>query len=173
MNGVRKSRVEQLNLLAYLMQMSEGNSPDRLEAVLIFRDWSQTMTERKSGDGYPQRQVMRVPIENWGLERQGKFLRERVEMHQAAQSSSKSHDRILCTDEDRWSKPDQWAVMKTGRKSAVRLYDSQEDADRDAFALGAKHYVEYRPGENVRCKRYCNVAQFCEQKKSSMVPCLV
>jgi hypothetical protein len=60
--------------------------------------------------------------------------------------------------------------MKEGRKSAVKLYDNQEDALAavkelgDSIGLNPGHYVEHRPGNYIRCAgNYCLVAQFCKQ----------
>ena len=57
--------------------------------------------------------------------------------------------------------------MKEGRKSALRVLDSemaayewcgQNDHDTDP-----KISVVHRPGENVRCENYCAVKAFCPQ----------
>lgn len=71
----------------------------------------------------------------------------------------------LCTQEERWNDGDKYAVMQKGRKSAVRLYDREEEALRhisEAFADGKKLELQVRPGEDRRCKKYCNAAKFCQ-----------
>lgn len=50
-----------------------------------------------------------------------------------------------CTAEERWADGDKYAVMKNGRKTAVRVFDTQADADACAGELGNSHYVEHRP----------------------------
>ena len=53
-------------------------------------------------------------------------------------------------------------MMKKGRKSAVRLLDSEEQAEayvKDKNVKGG--YVEKREGENIRCDGYCSVREFC------------
>jgi hypothetical protein len=88
----------------------------------------------------------------------------RVSLHQAA---SRLPDGMLpfCTPDEQWRRPDKWAVMKPGRKSAVRLCDSKEEAD--AF-IGEKEgertpYTELQPAQPLRCRMYCDVAPFCNQ----------
>ena len=66
-----------------------------------------------------------------------------------------------CTAEERWADPDKYAVMKNGRKSAVRVFDTKEDADNCAADLGAGHYVEHRPAVSRKCADYCQCKEFC------------
>ena len=68
----------------------------------------------------------------------------------------------------RWKRKDTYRVEKKGRKSAVRLLDTQEEADE--FVEGHKDSkllnVVFAKGESIRCKDYCDVAEFCNQYKS-------
>jgi hypothetical protein len=55
--------------------------------------------------------------------------------------------------------------MKNGRKSAIKLFDTREDAAAFiASATDARYlYLEERPGSYLRCQKYCSVASFCPQ----------
>ena len=64
-----------------------------------------------------------------------------------------------CTAEERWQKPEKYAVMKSGRKSAVKLFDDKESAEAMAIEVGG--YIEHRQGEPTKCKGYCNVNKWC------------
>ena len=66
-----------------------------------------------------------------------------------------------CTADERWEKPTKYAVKKEGRKTAVRVMENREDAEKLAAELGKNHSVEIRPGESTRCMRYCSVCNFC------------
>ena len=66
-----------------------------------------------------------------------------------------------CSKEERWADDDKFAVMKPGRKSAVRVFDAKEDADNCAADLGAGHYVEHRPAISRKCLNYCQCKDFC------------
>ena len=72
-----------------------------------------------------------------------------------------------CTAEERWERPIKYAVKKEGRKSALRVLDSLKDAENYMAEkkLFAKHFVETRQGESVRCESYCAVQPFCNQYK--------
>ena len=64
-----------------------------------------------------------------------------------------------CTPEERWTTPEKWAHMKEGRKSAIKLYDSEEEANK--VELKKDEYIEHRPGENKKCDNYCNCREWC------------
>lgn len=67
-----------------------------------------------------------------------------------------------CSPEQRWHKPDKWAVMKDGRKRAVRVFEDEGQAVEKLRELGEKgHHIEYRRGEDTKCEAYCPVAEFC------------
>jgi hypothetical protein len=51
--------------------------------------------------------------------------------------------------------------MKEGRKTAVKLFDDEGGAEKLAASLGAKHFVEHRSGESIKCRHYCLCRAFC------------
>ncbi len=70
------------------------------------------------------------------------------------------NDIPACTPEERWATPDKWAVMKKGRKSALRVLDSEEEAEAYIKEKGGE-YIEHRVGEDRKCQDYCMVNKFC------------
>lgn len=156
--GVKPEREEQLNCLAYLCR-HHGYPVAGLQIIFVFRDWmkSKAKTDRE----YPQRQWALVDIPVWSAERAWKFIENRVRLHQAAQNGSLP----LCTDEERWYSGDKFAVKKKGRKTALRVLNTQEDAEAWIIgnANGDETTIEFRPGQNKRCDDYCSAAPVCEQ----------
>lgn len=74
------------------------------------------------------------------------------------------HELPLCTPEERWNTGDKWAVIEKGKKRATRVYDNEEEATEhvsSAFSIGVKMEIDFRPGEDKRCKDYCPVKAFC------------
>ena len=71
-----------------------------------------------------------------------------------------------CTLEERWADGEKYAVMKNGRKTAVKLFDNQQDAEAYAGELGNSHYVEHRPAVSRKCEDYCSCCEFCNFYKS-------
>lgn len=159
--GLKKEREHQLNCLAY-MANQHGYKIKKLQVVAILRDWSQSKTERDAG--YPQQQVAVIDVPMWSEADQLKYIQERIVLHQEARDG---YD-FLCNEEERWHKPDKWCVMKVGRKSAVRLLDTEEEAQDFIITKGLsddmrKYSIEHRPGQDTRCEHYCPVADYCEQ----------
>jgi len=67
-----------------------------------------------------------------------------------------------------WSRREasKYAVMREGRKTAIRVFDTQHEADE--LAIKEKGYVEVRKGEAIRCTgNFCGVAQWCSQYQRS------
>lgn len=156
----------QLNLYALLARMHSFDVR-QLRIVSVLRDWSKLRAKREPD--YPQAQVAIREIPLWSQQKQAMFLSERVDAHQAAEKLA-DDDLPLCTDEERWKKPDLWAVKKKGNKRALRLFESEQDAiayiqkivylDADPLFNG-KMEIEHRPGSYPRCESYCAVKEFC------------
>ena len=159
----------QLNVLDFLCRKNPNElinyktkiKVKRLSVMAILRDWSLFQTMRS--DNYPRKQVAMIPIRRWTEEEQDNYVRERIKIHQNAEKVSKLP---LCTATERWRKEDQFAVMKSGRKSALRLLDTRQLAldylKSQNMVEGVGCSIVERKGEDVRCQHYCNVNKFCD-----------
>ena len=96
------------------------------------------------------------------------FIRKKVFQYELFSSSE---DDIIpeCTAEERWQKKDVYAVRKEGRKSAVKLFETQKEAEEKITELGKDHYLEIRKGESMKCKNYCLCSKFCNFCKENLV----
>lgn len=146
----------QLNVLDWLCRKN-NIEVEKLQIIAIIRDWSKNQARRSSD--YPQNQVYTFDIPRWTPEQQDEYVSDRLRAHQSARN-----DLPLCTPEDRWEKPSKWAVMKKGRKSAIRLLDTETEAHEYGKRYVDGYTLEFRPGDAVRCSSYCAVADFCTQK---------
>jgi len=156
--GVKPEWEAQLNCYAALM-LHHGVMVQDAQIVCIYRDWSKGRA--KQGGDYPKipAGVLRVPL--WSHDNTEAYIVNRVHLHQNAVTLP--DDALpICTPEERWERPATYAVMKKGRKSAVRVLDNQEAAATMAAEKGADHYVEFRPGESIRCADYCPVNRWCD-----------
>lgn len=145
----------QLNCYAHLAR-ENGLHVSGLQIVALLRDWQQS---KRMEEGYPLTQVQVLPIPMWGEERVHEYLLERFRLHREAEEVA-DEDLPLCTEEERWYRPGKVAVYKGQRKRAERLFDTPEEAL--AYTARRSGYrVEVRPGESVRCQRYCEVREFC------------
>jgi len=146
---------QQLNLLRLLAHRS-GIEVTSLRIIAILRDWSKG---KSNAPGYPDAQVVSVDIPLWPLHKAEAYLMDRVMAHQDPAPP-------VCSDTERWKKEDIFAVMKKGRKSAIKLHDTRKDALAMVSQMTVDHYIERRPGGYTRCDSYCNVSHQCAAMKT-------
>jgi hypothetical protein len=144
---------KQTNTYRRLLIKEKGLIVNRMSVLAVLRDWSRNEAARSPD--YPQSQVKLLDVPLWSEEEADAFINQRIAMHQAEVPA-------LCTDEDRWTKPEKWAVMKRGNIRAVKLFDDPIEAQALA-GTASNLYVEHRPGEAVRCQSWCPVSEFCQQ----------
>lgn len=151
---------QQLNLYRWLAKQN-GFAITNLEVAAIFRDWSESRTNR---DDYPQYRGMRIPQDLWLTDQIEQFLSDRISAHVYAEHVS-DDDLRYCTAEERWVRGNKWAVYKsTKSRRASKLFPPEEEFE-------ARHYadkfdnpvVKYRPGKSIRCDRYCPASIVCNQ----------
>lgn len=155
--GLKPEKAAQLNVLRWLAE-GEGVRIDTLQIVALLRDW--VASKAKTDANYPQNHVHIIDVPVWSDERVEQYIADQVEAHAKANITLPE-----CSEEDRWYTGDKYAVMKTGRKSALRLLNTLAEAEDwlgHNPGKGGTH-IDYRPGENKRCNSYCPVKMFCEQ----------
>jgi hypothetical protein len=150
--------VQQTNIYRRMFARERGVILNQIFVIAILRDWSKREAERRPD--YPQAQVVLMPIQVWSDLEADAFIQERIALHQLDPAPE-------CSTADTWTKPTKYALMKAGRKSAVRLYATAHEAREEASRLGQSYSVEYRAGQAVRCESYCPASQFCEQWKNN------
>lgn len=159
---------QQLNMLRVLCQYHLEQTGDKrffvgaAKIVAIYRDWQKA----KAGfDNHPQHQVEALHIPIWSLDDAKDYMAERIRLHTATNPPP-------CTLEERWATERKFALMKAGRKSAVKLYTSKEEADAKCAVSGKDHTVVERPVQFKRCESYCSAASFCPSwlEEKSNVP---
>jgi len=159
---------QQLNLYAYLLR-ENGFKVDGLKIVAIYRDWSKL--EAKRDKNYPQLGAETHDIPLWSEDKAKAFIEERVRLHQEAMFLGNKYAEAAsnlpeCTDEERWAKPDKFALMPTAKSARARkLFNSEVDATAWAAANNMKPgwVIEHRRGVNTRCESYCLVSEYCTQ----------
>jgi len=148
--------VAQLNIQLELMRRN-GQDASGLQIIGLLRDYQ--LSQAKSDPNYPQSPVATHAIPMWSREQTTAFITMRIAAHVDARAALPE-----CSPEERWAKPDTWAVIKNGQKRAINggVCLSLEGAE----AVKAKTpgtFIQVRPGESVRCASYCSVAKFCTQ----------
>jgi len=163
-NKVKPEWEAQTNIYGYFFRLA-GFPVKKIFIEARLRDHLpvQAMRDRN----YPQIPYKKVSVPVWNDEKVLAYIEERVKLHQKAEELD-DNDLSFCTEDERWTRPTKWAVMKKGRKSAIKLYDDDEDArnhiDDASVNDRLKLELQERPGENIRCARgYCKAAPFCNQ----------
>jgi hypothetical protein len=154
-DGIKPEWTAQINMLRFMALEDAGIEIDEAEIVAIF--WPESV---KHGNVKAPAQVF--PVELWWTEKTHTYIDERIKLHLDAEK-----ELPLCSDEERWTSPEKFSVMKLGRKSALKLHDTQGEAQSHINSIGAGgHYIEHRPPEYRRCERYCAAAPFCSQYRN-------
>lgn len=141
----------QLNTYAFLLRR-HGVDVKALQIVAFLRDWYAASAARSLD--YPSLMVQVVDIPLWAPEEAEEKIAARLSLHL---------DPAPCNPEERWYRAPKVAVMKEGRASAVKLFDTEGEAT--AFIANSrdsnKLRIEIRTGSNLRCEEYCRVASAC------------
>jgi hypothetical protein len=153
----------QLNILDWLIRNSDTKIKIKVKSLsimAILRDWSKL--KALTSDNYPKQQAVMIPIKRWTPEEQDAYVTGRIALHQSAMLQD---EPPVCTPDERWNKPDTYAIMKDGRKSALRLLPTMEEAKQYLEANNMKEgkgcQIVLRKGEDTRCAHYCSVNKFC------------
>lgn len=161
---VKPEWITQANLYRYILAKSSGFQTASLKIVAICKDWRRGESKRKAD--YPQSPVVILTVPVWPDSECEAYLSTRIAAHEAANLADDA-GLPQCSVEERWEKPPKYAVAVPGAAKAMRLLDS----DAEAQAWLAEHpkkgaAIEFRPGCAVRCEDYCEVSEFCEQRKA-------
>jgi len=161
-NSLKKGNPDwenQLNVYDRLLyQVAPQLQVNKLEIHAYARDW-RPIEKIRYNDYLSKLEIIDIP--KWSKEKQMDYIDAQLQDHI-------QHPERECTPGEKWQKPDQWAVKGAGNKTAKggKVCDSKEEADAFISSKpGKKWEIDFRPGECVRCKTYCNVSEFCKYSK--------
>jgi PD-(D/E)XK nuclease superfamily len=161
---------QQQNIYKYLVERVKKQPVKKLEICALIRDWSRREAIYKAD--YPQAPIQVINIPIWTHDRVEHFIKERINLHRDAKVNADWGEELpLCTEEDRWVRETKYAVKKEGRKTAVRVFDSEEEALALLSEMPEKDkgFIEIRKGEAVRCTgNFCGVNKWCSQYQQSL-----
>ena len=155
----------QLNVYKWLVETVKRKKVVGLQICAFIKDFSKFDTAK---EGYPQAEAVMIDIPMWDLVKTETYVRNRLDMHRNAKLAHDFGEELQpCTDEERWAKETTYAVKREGRKTAIRVFKTIEEATE--LAEKEKGYVETRAGEYTRCTgNYCGVAQWCDQYQGEL-----
>lgn len=147
-----------------LRQIGFGNAT-RGQIVALIKDHNRRDAMRDRD--YPQHPVFVIgwDFSEDDIAEAGEELREWFRQVAVAETLPDSQ-LTPCTPEQRWAKPETWAVKRGNAKRALRVLDSKEKAsayiDAHSGPNGSGNlWVEHRPGEDTKCEGYCDVRRWC------------
>jgi len=160
---------KQLQIYAAILTEFYGRVIDRIAVGVLFKDYSKMQRERVRD--YPPSGAIwlewefssdEVPeILDWVVSRIGE-----IEMNIHALENG-NVPPVICSPDERYEEP-AFAVMREGRKTAIRRFHNQGQAEEEMYRLGKGHYVEQRPIMWNRCRHYCDVADVCPVYQEAM-----
>lgn len=155
----------QQNIYAWLVETVKGQKVKGIQICALVRDWSRREASVKPS--YPQAPIQVLELPLWDSSYTEQYIKERIEAHRMSKVQADWGDELPpCSDDERWVRETKYAVMREGRKTAIRVFDTQHEADE--LAIKEKGYVEVRKGEAIRCTgNFCGVAQWCSQYQRS------
>ena len=145
-------------IYAWLMKQN-GLKVKEIKFVALLKDHSKSKA-RKDFE-YPQKPVVvhTVKVTEEALKEIEAFINLKVRQFEVAETLV-DEKLTPCTKEERWATDDKWAIMKAGRKTALKVCESEEQAKELMGSLGGTS-IEYRKGESKKCEDYCNCKAFC------------
>lgn len=166
--GTKDDWINQLNVVRYIYEHKDI-PVKQMQVYAILRDH---MKSKIYDAGYPQVPFQKIDIPLMPNHELEKYVGERVYLHLEAEKHISDITKIpQCSPKERWQREDVWAVSQKGRKSALRLHPTEEEAKKWIIENKPKGdiYIDHRIGENVKCKNYCSVSLFCPYFKKADV----
>ncbi len=150
---------QQLNIYKWLVETVKGKKVVGLKICAFVRDFSRH--DRK--EGYPAAPIAMIDVPIWNSGWTLDYIRKRLEAHRDSKVDHDLGEALPeCSPEERWMSEPTFAVRREGRKTAIRVFKSLDEAIE--LAKKEKGYVETRLSEPKRCTgNYCGVNQWCTQ----------
>jgi hypothetical protein len=161
--------IQQQNIYRYIYEKVKKTPVKGLQICAFIRDFSRRKAQ--SDSSYPQATIQVIEIPMWTMDETEAYIKARIEMHRESKVNADWDEELpLCSEEERWMRDTTYAVKKDGRKTAVRVFDNEVEAQELLASMTAKDkaFVEVRKGEAVRCTgNYCGVSKWCSQFQST------
>lgn len=164
----KKSWIFQLNVYAFMLR-EHGFEVEHAIVHAFLKDWSEA--KMQTTKFYPRGIYQKFVIPLKPHEDVRKYIQARVAKHKLAEETGQA----VCTPKDTWAKNDTYRVMKKGNVKSKRNLSSLDLAEQwlEEYLIKSpldknKMFIEKIAGENLRCAKYCPVAQFCPQRKAEL-----
>lgn len=151
--------------LMYAWLLRKNGLPcERVTFYAILKDWSKT--KAKTDNEYPKLPVVKVEFNIGDLDEIDGFIKAKID-EIIIYEDKPDEELPLCSAEDRWHDKDTFAVMKKGRKSALRVFNTLEEAEKYKIENGGD-FIETRIGTDKKCVDYCLCCTKCDYWKQNI-----
>lgn len=152
-------------LLIYSWMMRQIGFPvECAEVVAMMKDHSKMKAKRDVEYPLMPVQVITFDFFDSDFEEIEGWLKGRFELIKKLEQLP-DDELPLCTEEERFNDGTKFAVKQKGRKRALRVLDSEDEAKWWMEKNKKGDRIEVRPGEDKKCTDYCRVADFCNYAK--------
>lgn len=134
---------------------------DHINVLMIFTDWSEL--KAKADKTYPQKRIIVRKLDLLSIEETESWVRNRL-AELTRYLDKKQEELPLCTPDELWMDPPQWAYYKDKTKlaRATKLFDTAAEAQTRLVQDGNTGVVVKRDMEPKFC-RYCPASPVCTQ----------
>jgi hypothetical protein len=155
---------QQLNIYKWLVETVKQRKVVGLKICAMVRDYS----KHDLREDYPAAPICVIDVPVWDSVKTEMYIRERLEMHRESKMRADFEEDLQnCSNEERWMSETTFAVKREGRKTAIRVFTTMEEATERAEK--EKGYVETRLGEPKRCTGdFCGVSKWCAQYQGEL-----
>jgi len=162
MNTEKEEWEQQVNCYAYLYRVA-GFPVTELSVHAVLRDWRPGELKQYGPSRYPVIPFAERVLPVWPQEKVHQFIKSQLKL--LLSYTNTPDDKLpICSPKDRWTRDECWVIKKKGNKRAERnskRHSEEEIKELFDTRYGQGYEIEYRPGKNVRCQDYCEVAHFC------------
>ena len=155
-------------IYTWLLRQS-GLNVRHIRFIALLKDFSKAESRRNSN--YPQSPVYIYEFDPTEDELTSIEAEIKDKVFKVSQDTNKKDDEIAeCSPYERWTSPERYAVMKEGRKSAVKVFELEYEAENFIKEIEKdkdKYSVETRKGIDRKCDDYCPCAAFCSYYKAT------
>ena len=152
----------QLLIYAWMLR-KKGFNVKKAKITALIKDWKKNELKlaKIKGEFYPEAPIINISFDFFedDYEEIEKWIVNRFNQIQNAELLS-DDDIPICSEEERWYTGDKFAVMKGNNKKAIKVCDTEEEAE-EYLKLDSSYRIEYRKGKNKKCEDYCNACEFC------------
>ena len=155
---------EKQGLIYAWLLSKNGLKVKKCRFIALLKDHSKS--KARTDSSYPQSPVYvyEFTVTEEALKEIETYINVKVRQFEVAEELA--DDKLTpCTAEERWATADTWAIMKKGRKSALKVCNSEEE-EKALLEVKGGDIIEYRKGESKKCADYCNCKDFCPFWKS-------